>query len=112
MAEQNVNQLGDLTNAETLWLWRRRKNLNQIQAAAECSVAVDTYRLWESGKSLKAPRKNLGRLRKHEVCYILRRRRGWTQRKLAELLSCTRLWVIQMEEGTAPVDRLAAFWGV
>ena len=33
------------------------------------------------------------------------------QREIAAALGCTRLWVIQMEDGKAPVERLREYWG-
>lgn len=100
------------TRGESLVLWRRRKGLNQVQAAAEYGVHPDRYRDWEADKRDDPPRQHLGQLKPHEVCYLLRRRAGKTQREVAASIGMTRLWVIKMEEGTAPIERLREFWGV
>ena len=100
------------TKGESLLLHRRRKGLNQIEAAKEYDVHVDKYRDWEADRRPDdQPRRRLGELKPHEVCFLLRRRAGKTQREVAAALGCTRLWVIQMEDGKAPVERLREYWG-
>lgn len=99
------------TRGESLFLWRRRAGLNQVQAAETFETNVDTYREWEADqREAGQPRKHLGELKTHEVCVLLRRRAKKTQRQLAIELSCTRLWIIQMENGEAPIDRLREYW--
>lgn len=101
------------TKGESLLIWRRREGLNQTRAAEEFGVHVDKYREWEADRSLPdQPRKHLGQLKPHEVCVLYRRRAGLTQKEVAARVGCTRLWVIQMEDGSAPADRLREFWGV
>lgn len=104
------------TKAEALYLWRRRQaGMSQTLAAAALGVGVDIYRDWETGRrdhDVPQMRKRLGALKPCEVCAILRRREGLTQRQLAKLMGCTRLWVLQMEAGNAPDDRLREHWGV
>lgn len=100
----------ELTNGETLQLWRRRHDLTQEQAAEKIKANIDRYREWEANRGLYVPRKNLGEVKTHEYCYILRRRSGLSQRELAHKMGVTRLWVIQMEGGSAPVERLKHYW--
>src|SRR5690606_8962828 len=96
-----------LTRSERLVIWRRRKGLTQVQAAAELGVRADRYRDWEAGRrGSEIPRKEVGKLEVREVCYLRRRRAGRAQREIAAAIGMTRLWVIKMEEGTALVDRL------
>lgn len=85
--------------------------MNQITAAAHLDVHVDLLRAWESDKR-NPPRRQVGKLAAREKCYIARRRSGKRQWEVAQELGCSRLWVIQMEEGTAPPDRLCQYWGV
>jgi hypothetical protein len=100
------------TRGESLLLWRRRKNLNQVEAAKEYGVPPDRYREWEADRRLDdQPRRHLGELKPHEVCFLLRRRAGKTQREVAAAIGCTRFWVIKMEGGKAPVERLREYWG-
>lgn len=101
-----------LTKGESLLIWRRRLGFNQIQAAGECNVQPDHYRDWEMDKREDAPRRLLGQLKPHELCLILRRRAGKTQREIASALGCSRLWLIHIENGNAPVERLCDYWGV
>lgn len=49
-------------------------------------------------------------LASHEKCFIYRRRLGWTQEQVAELVGITRYWLSLMELGTVPCDKLEAFW--
>lgn len=101
------------TKGESLLIWRRREGFNQVEAARAFDVSVDKYREWEADRSpADQPRKHLGQLKPNEVCLLSRRREGLTQREVAVKMGCTRLWVIQMEDGSAPVDRLREFWGV
>jgi len=100
------------TKGESLLLHRRRKGLNQIEAAKEYGVHPDRYREWEADRRLDdQPCQHLGQLKPHEVCFLLRRRSGKKQREIAAALGCTRLWLIQMESGNAPVERLREYWG-
>ena len=101
------------TKGESLLIWRRRSGFDQIEAAREMSVNADLYREWENDKRTHdQPRKSLGVLKDHEVCLLLRRRNGMKQKQLAEELGVTRLWVIRMEAGEVPCDRLTRYWGV
>lgn len=101
------------TRGESLLIWRRRQGFNQVEAAAEYGVHPDRYRDWEADRrTADQPRRHLGKLLPHEVCVLMRRRAGKTQREVAAAIGLTRLWVIKMEEGAAPVDRLREYWGV
>lgn len=85
--------------------------MNQVTAALQLSIHVDQLRAWEAGLK-NPPRRQLGKLADREKCVIARRRSGKKQWQVAEELGCSRLWVIQMEDGTAPPQRLCQFWGV
>lgn len=101
------------TKGESLFLARRRAGINQVEAAQRHGVHVDKYREWEADERTKdQPWARLGALKINEVCVLLRRRAGITQRQLAETMGCTRLWINQMERGEAPADRLREHWGV
>ncbi len=101
------------TRGEILLLYRRRKGLNQIDAAKEYGVHPDHYRDWEADRRLDdQPQQHLGQLSHNEICYLLRRRSGKTQREVAAAIGCTRLWLIRMEKGKAPIDRLRQYWGI
>lgn len=107
--------LKKLSHGETLLLWRRREGMNQLTAAARLGVSPDAYRAWEADRRCWAgppPKQRLGRLHPRELCVIARRRARLKQWQVAEQVGCSRLWVVQMEDGAAPVDRLAKFWGV
>lgn len=99
------------TRGESLLLERRRKAENQLQAAARYGVHVDTYRAWETDERPEdVPQYNAGHLKPHEVCLLRRRRAGKTQLEVAAAIGMTRLWVMKMELGEAPIDRLKGYW--
>lgn len=101
------------SKGESLYIHRRRRGLNQVEAAATYGVHPDIYREWEADKRTKGqPWRNNGKLKINEVCVLMRRRAALTQRALAATLGCTRLWVVQMENGEAPADRLRDHWRV
>lgn len=101
------------TKGEALFIWRRRRGLRQVEEAANRGVHPDVYRDWEADRRPDTqPRQQLGPLKPHEMCVLLRRRAGMKQKELAQILGCTRLWVIKMEEGTAPSGMLREYWGV
>lgn len=98
------------TRGESLFIQRRRKDQTQVEAAADYNVSADTYREWEADRGENVPRAVLGQLKPHEMCVLMRRRAKLTQKQLAGKVGCTRLWVIQMENGEASPDRLVAYW--
>lgn len=98
------------TRPECLIIWRRRLRLTQAIAALRLEVPLDRLRRWEAGKYPGCVRSRVGRLDKNEICFLLRRRYGHTQAALAELVGVTRLWLVAMEAGESPVDRLHTFW--
>ncbi|MFA5510820.1 MAG: helix-turn-helix transcriptional regulator [Candidatus Kapaibacterium sp.] len=101
------------TKGESLLLWRRRKGLNQVQAASEYNVHPDRYREWEADRRTEdQPRQHLGELKPHELCVLARRRAGQTQRQVAAAIGLTRLWVTKIENGEASPDRLQEYWGL
>lgn len=53
---------------------------------------------------------DVGELQAHELCFIKRRRENMTQQQCADLIGVARYWLMLMETGKAPSDRLEAFW--
>lgn len=101
------------TRGESLFIARRRKGLNQIDAAAARGVHPDVYRAWETDqRTHDQPYQRLGALQLNEVCVVVRRRAKKTQREVAKALGCTRVWVNRMETGMEPAERLREYWGV
>jgi transcriptional regulator with XRE-family HTH domain len=100
---------------ERLLIMRLRKRMTQSQMAAHFGVPTKTYRAWENGyrdKSIPPGTVPLGQLRIHEICRLLRKRAGKTQRQVAEEMGITRLWVFIMERGEGQTYRLANYWGL
>lgn len=99
-----------LTDAETLFIQRRRLNLNQKERAKQLCLVEWLYVEYEQDKrtySAFLPTLNLKNI---EECVIKRRREGWTQQEVADDIGCSRLWVIRMENGKANSDLLLDYW--
>lgn len=98
------------TNPEALVLWRRRLNVGQKEAAQLLGVSTDMVRRWEADEAEHCPRSRIAKVRDYEICFIFRRRAGLTQAELAGEAECTRMWLMAMEAGEVPIDRLRTFW--
>lgn len=99
------------TKGEALLIERRRLRETQMGAAARYRVTPDKYRDWEADRRDDAPRPQKLRLQPFEICYLKRRRAGKMQKEVASQIGVTRLWLMKMEQGEAPADRLVEFWG-
>ena len=97
------------TKAERLLINRRRAGLTQPEAAESWGVSLYQYRRWELGSDA-APFVAVGWLRHHERCLLMRLRLKVSLRKVARDLGVSRWWVIKMERGDAPPDRLVEHW--
>jgi len=96
---------------EALLLSRRRAGDGQARAARRHGVSLYRYRRWEAGVELDGiPRPRLGKIRAHERCLIARMRAGLTVAEFAKVAGVSRWWLIRMEAGQVPVDRLLAAW--
>lgn len=74
-------------------------------------VSPTLYTAYETGeREFRRPVPPLGSLTPQEQCIIRRRRAGLLQQEVASALGCSRFWVMRMETGEAPVDRLVEFW--
>ena len=100
------------THGELLLIWRRRKRLNQREAARALQVSLDSYREWEGDLRAGQPRKLIRELTAAERCVIARRRSKRTQKEVAASLGVTRVWVNRMERGLEGAEVLRDFWGV
>lgn len=98
------------TRGERLLIQRRRQGLTQRQAAAAYGHTLFGYRKWENDQENETVNVRIGRLSDPEKCFLLRRRKGLTLPQLAAEVGCCRLWLNQMEKGTANPDRLIAYW--
>jgi hypothetical protein len=93
---------------------RRRSEKPQRWWAKKYRVSFYRYRRWELDQrdagQPTPPIVAVGRLEKHEVCFILRRRAGTAARLVAAALGITTWWFCQMEQGKVPGDRLEEYW--
>lgn len=100
-----------LTNSETLVLLRRRRKLTQRQFAKKFKVSVSQYCRNEKGTEAKIEAVlEPAKLEAHEECFILRRRKDWTQARVAKKLKVCRNWLNLMERGLKNPEALIAFW--
>lgn len=99
-----------LTTTEKLFLARRRLEETQAEAACRYNVPISRYISWEKGNLPFPGRAPRITARQHEWCVIMRIRSGKTQRKVAEEIGLTRMWVRNMETGKINCDRLLEYW--
>lgn len=99
---------------EQLYLYRKRKGLSQRQMATGLKVSLKTYREMEGGNAVVEPAvlRQYGTQRPdvHEVCALLRIRRGLKQVELAGKVKVCRYWLMRMERGEANPRRLVDYW--
>lgn len=101
-----------LTKGERIFIWRRRKKLNQKQAGEE--LGLKRHEIFRIEKGLKVrcgiPVQPLGNLKPLEICVLKRRRAKMTQTELGKKIGCSRWWVNQMELGLEDSGKLVKFW--
>lgn len=105
--------VSDLTIGEKLLIWRRREGYTQRQAAAVLAMGITAYSQIER-QDTKCHLNNmphLGDLYSFEICFILRRRSGWTIPMCAEQAGVSRYWYNLMEQGKVSPDRMIEYWG-
>ena len=105
--------VSDLSIGEHLLVWRRREGYTQKQAGPVLGIGINAYQEIErqDTKCRLAVMPHLGTLYSHEICFILRRRAGWTIPECAEQAGVSRYWYNLMEQGKASLDRLVIYWG-
>lgn len=111
-AKYTTMTTSSLTPGERLFIQRRREGWTVGQAANRAKTTVYQYRAWEQDRESGAPSPGLGQLTPQEKCVIARRRSGKTTAQVAKDVGCCRLWLRQMEDGRAPVERLQEHWRV
>ena len=106
-------QRNSLTDAERLFIWRRRAGMTKLGAAKRLRVSRRVYHGWETNREPRnRPTKKVPDLTLCEFCVLLRRRRGVRTTDLAEEIGVSRTWLAQLERGVADPSRLYSFWGV
>lgn len=98
------------TRSERVLIWRRRSQLTQEEAAQEYGVSHRRWGRWERGDEEPQLNKEVNTLTIYEKLYLLRRRQGVSQQKVAEALGCTRAWVQMMETGQSGSEQLQKYW--
>jgi DNA-binding XRE family transcriptional regulator len=100
------------TNAEKLFLMRRRQGLSQLDMAKALGISPFAYGMLERGEVAVAQHSVSlsGPLSDAERCVLMRRRAGFTQKRVAKELGCSRAWVNKMERGEAKIDELLWYW--
>ena len=105
--------VSSLTLNERLLIWRRREGYTQQEAAPILDLSVNAYKAIErqQTKCSLVDMPIIGDLYSHEICFILRRRHGWTIPMCAERAGVSRYWYNMMEQGKVCIDRLMEYWG-
>lgn len=104
-----------LTDGDRLALARRRLGWTQSRAARKVGYHRNTYCDFENSDKvtqIAVPHIDITSLHDREICWLLRRRKKWTQGDLAERAGISRYWINRMETGDGPCDKLSKFWGI
>ncbi len=100
-----------VSKPEKYLLYRRRLRRSREQAAA--MEKVSRYEIAKREKiagysaTMRTPKINA---RKYETWYILRRRKGWSIRRLAKVLGVSHVRIIRMEAGEWDGKLLDTYW--
>lgn len=103
----------DLTTGERLIIARRRNDETQQAAAKRLGMPLGPYKLAEKdtpSKSWRVPIPSLDKLQPHEVCRLLRVRKGLTLDDLSRRMGVSKWWICLMEQGKAPTATLLEYW--
>lgn len=103
-----------LKDHEKLILIRKEKGWSQEQAAHRLGLTRRQYGRYERGLR-EVPKewlKDWHPVPKNEVCCMMRKRLGWTQRELALLLKVSRGTINRMERGLSDYSTLVTYWGL
>lgn len=105
--------VSDLNIGEKLLIWRRREGYTQRQAGPMLGMSFTAYKAIErqETKCGLTDMPFIGDLYSHEICFIFRRRSGWTIPECAEQAGVSRYWYNLMEQGKVCPDRLIEYWG-
>lgn len=102
----------ELTVGEHFLIWRRRQDITQEEAGKMLGISRDDYGELERSKATRTTRElpHIGDLYAYEICFIFRRRSGWTIPMCAEQAGVSRYWYNLMELGKASPERLIEYW--
>jgi len=104
--------VSDLTVGERLLVWRRREGYNQPDAACILGVSRYLYENLEHGVSEEPLKEmpHLSDLYSYEICFVMRRRSGWSIPQCADQAGVSRYWYNLMEQGKANPETLIKYW--
>ena len=110
-SERMLLSTKDLTRSEKLYLKRRRMGLTQVEMSVDYGVPLSEYRAMEDGTiGVIVPYVAIGTLKDTESYTIMRHRSGMSKTEVAERIGVSAYWLRQMENGAAPIKRLAEYW--
>lgn len=86
--------------------------MTQPEAASFLAIGVNSYKNTErqENKCRLTEMPYLGTLDAHEICFLMRRRSGWTIPMCAEQAGVSRYWYNLMEQGKASPETLVKYW--
>lgn len=102
-----------LTNGELILIKRRRAKLSQKEIASRAGITRNLYGAIERDQknlSFGPNSKEIEELSQAEICFILRRRSGLSQKECADKLGVSRFWFNQMETEKVSCSKLVKFW--
>lgn len=109
-----------LSFGESLLIYRKSHDLNQLDMAKKLDTTLHYYKLLEYDKASiafsipknsKYVRYVISReLEQHEKCLIFRKRAHKTQSEVAREVGISRQWLRKLETGEVSCERLLRFW--
>lgn len=101
-----------ITDAEALYVYRRRLGLNQAEMARKLGLKEWLYVEYENDKRdvPKGLVRKMHKLSELEEFVLMRRRDNMTQEDLAAELGFTRVWINYMESGSRNPEALREYW--
>jgi transcriptional regulator with XRE-family HTH domain len=103
-----------LSQSEVVLITRRRAGFSQRDMGDSYDMSRYSYGRKERDEKeaarLMTFTMSFDELKDHEKCFILRKRKGLTQREVAALLGLSRYWINQKEVGHVDCSDLKKFW--
>lgn len=110
MADKRKRAITNLTNGETLYIYRLRKKWNQTKMAKALNMDIKTYRNCESARSKSGPKKPIKKLTLGEWCILQRRKNKIFQAAIAKQMNYCIFWIRQMERDLIDPSQLVEYW--
>lgn len=113
MLEKDRNLMTlEVSPAERVYLWRKRRNLTQGEAAEMMGMPRRLWRAYETGAKANPSRRIqlLNKVMPWELMELWRRRHGWTVKEFAAKCGTTHVTLINRERGHGSWEEVYDWW--